>query len=181
MDIITEISGIDSKSRRSAKKAAVEIIRQGSFLYDMIFDKAIGTSGVTAERCAESCARAAVLQPGLTKNKSKPLVRAILANPKGNMRYSLSAILIHTKVSKNDAEKCSAVIKKWLDEEEGRGARACFLETIYALSYASKKIKPLAEELVSEALKSPITSYSARARQIVMRTAKETSKSKSNN
>jgi hypothetical protein len=167
MDIIEEISGISSHSRHSAKLAAQEIANQGQELYDIVFERALLFEGVLSERCAEACARAAAIYPALTQNKADKLTDAITNNPSGNIRYFLSAILAHTNVDKNAAKRNVHVIKKWLDEEKGLGARACYLEAIAKLSTVNPKLKPLAQSLLNEALKSPVPSYSARARVII--------------
>ncbi len=167
MDLITELSGIDSKHRISVKKAAAEIVFQGAGLYDLVFERALSAEGVLAERCAESCARAAREIPSLAQKHKNELVTAIRKNPKGNMRYFLASILINVNPGKKQAKDCARIIHKWLNDEVGKGAKACFLEAIVSLSRNNPDVLPLARKLIAEALKSDVASYSARARVVM--------------
>ncbi len=170
--IIRDLSGLDPKFRQSSKFAAEEIIRGGIDLYDIVFNAAISGDGYDAARCAEACARAAAIKPEIAENSVKKLMAAILKGQDGEIRYYLSVILIYVNVPKKQAKKCAVMLAEWIKEETGRGARAAFLEAIAYLSFIDPELKPLASTLLGEALKSPIPSYAARARQIIMRMGK---------
>ena len=168
-DIITEISGVDSRRSASAKPAAAEILRAGQPLFDIVLDTSFNSDGYLSERCAESCARASIADGSLADKRSDNIIRAVLKNPDGRIRYFLAVMLLSVKAGEKEAYKCACIINEWLKCEESRGAKACFLEAIVKLASCSKKVSPLAEKLMDEALKSPVASYSARARQIIKR------------
>jgi hypothetical protein len=168
-DIITEISGVDSGRRISAKPAAAEILLEGQPLFDIVLETALNSKGYLAERCAEACARASVKNGGMAGKRKGKIIRAVLKNPDGRIRYFLAVMLLSVKTGEKDGFKCARIINEWLKGEESRGAKACFLEAIAKLAAGSKKARPMAERLMDEALKSPVASYSARARQIIKR------------
>jgi hypothetical protein len=170
--LINDLSGLDPKLRQSSKLAAGEIVRGGAELYDIVFKAAISGTGYDAARCAEACARAAAINPEIAKKSAKKLASSIIRGKDGEIRYYLSVILIYVDVAEKQAKKCAFMIATWLKEETGRGARAAFLETIAYLSFIDPELKPLASTLLGDALKSPIPSYAARARQIMMRKGK---------
>jgi|GEM_PF-1531296 hypothetical protein len=168
-DIITEISGIDSRRRISAKPVASEIIRAGQPLFDIVFDTAMNSYGHMPERCAEACARAALANHCFAEKRSGAIVAAILKKPGGRIRYFLAVLAGRLSPCEKDAYKCAHIINEWLHGEKSRGAKAAFLEAIASLSRYSKRLAPMAEKLINEALRSPTASYSARARQIIKR------------
>lgn len=168
-DIITEICGVDSRRRISAKPAAAEIVRAGQPLFDIILGTAFSSRGYLSERCAEACARASVAEKNLAANRGRTITGAILKNPEGRMRYFLAVMLLTVKTGEKTGHKCAMILNEWLKNEQSRGAKACFLEAIVKLASESKKAGPLAEKLMDEALNSPVASYSARARQIIKR------------
>ena len=168
-DIITEISGVDSRRSISAKSAAEEILRAGPPLFDIVLDTALTSKGRLAGRCAEACARASVKDGGLADKRAGKIIRAVLNNPDGRIRYFLAVMLLSVKTGEKEGYKCAGIIYEWLKREQSRGAKACFLEAIVKLASYSKKVRPMAERLMDEALKSPVASYSARARQIIKR------------
>jgi hypothetical protein len=169
-DIISELSGIDSKHRISSKYAAKEILHQGQSLFDFVLDKALWGNGNVAVRCAEACERAARENPALAAKRSKDIISFVMKNPSGNLRYFTAAMLKYAKIPKKQSEKCASMLEKWLCEEKGKGPRACYLETIASLAENNEALVPLASRAIEEALKSPVASFSARARQIVLRT-----------
>ncbi len=166
-DIITELSGIDSKFRMSAKYAGSEIAHSGQMLFDAVLEKALLSSGLAAERCAEACARAARKNPLLVKERQDKIIAAIKNNTYKRIRYFLADMLIYVKPSRKDARECAAIMNKWLEKEEGRGPRAAYLEGITAMADIEPKLRGMAAKLLETALKSPVPSYSARARQII--------------
>jgi len=168
-DIITEISGVDSRRSMSAKPAAAEIVRAGQPMFDIILGTALSSGGYLSERCAEACARASAADKNLAANRGPAITGAILKNPEGRIRYFLAAMLLAVKTGEKNGRKCAMIINGWLKNERSRGAKACFLEAIVKLAADSKKVRPLAEKLMDEALNSPVSSYSARARQIIKR------------
>lgn len=174
-DIISEISGIDSKLRRSAAVAAFEIQNTGSELYNIIFDTGLRSKSFLAARCTEACARAASKDPGLAKARAKQTITAVLNNPEPDVRYYLAVIMINIEVPVKQAKKCALMIHKWMKEENGRGAKAAFLEAIAYLSVIDGSIGPLANDILNEALNSPVPSYAARARQVITRMKKKNS------
>jgi hypothetical protein len=171
-DIITELSGVDSRHRISSKYAAMEILHEGQFLFDVVLDRALHGSGSLAVRCAEACSRAARKNPGLAEKRSKDIISYVLKKPEGDMRYFSAAMLTCVKIPKKQSLKCAALLEKWLFVEKEKGPRACYLETIAALARSNAALWPLASSLIEEALKSPVPSYSARARIIVMKMKK---------
>ena len=175
-DIITELSGMDSRHRISSKYAAREILHSGQFLFDVVLDRALTGTGNVAVRCAEACARAAAENPELAGKRSQNIISFILKNPTGDLRYFTASMLRHVKVSKHQSVKCAVLLEKWLSEEKGKGPRACYLEAVSSLANNNASLKPLAKRLLDEALKSPVPSFSARARQIVMKIRKSSKK-----
>lgn len=176
-DIIAELSGVDSRHRISSKYAAREILVSGQFLFDVVLDKSISEKGNLAVRCAEACAIAADKQPGFAAANSEKIVTFILGKPCKELRYFFSYLLIHAKVAKKDSVKCAKLLKKWINDETGKGPRACYMEAISSLAEGNSALAHLASKLLEEALHSPVPSYSARARQIVMRLKKKSKKS----
>lgn len=168
-DIITEISGIDSRRSISAKPAAAEIVRAGQPLFDIILGTALSSVGYLSERCAEACARASAADKNLAAKRGPTITGAILKNPEGRIRYFLAVMLLTVKTGEKTGHKCAMMLNEWLKNEQSRGAKACFLEAIVKLAADSEKVRPLAEKLMDNALKSPVSSYSARARQIIKR------------
>jgi hypothetical protein len=168
-DIITEISGMDSRRRISAKSAASEIVRAGQPLFDIVFDTAVNSHGHLPERCAEACARAALANSCFAEKRAGEIVVAILKKPEGRIRYFLAVLAGRLAPCEKDAYKCAHIINEWLHGEKSRGAKAAFLEAIAGLYRYSKRLEPMAEKLINEALQSPVPSYSARARQIIKR------------
>lgn len=171
MDIITELSGMDSKYRISSKFAAAEIVRSGQFLFDIVFEKSLA-GGKLGERCAEACARAAREKPEFAQKRAKEIINTILKEPEGNLKYFLCDALINIRVPKAKSIKCAKVIRQWLASEKTKGPKACYLEAIASLAARNPAVVPIADELIEEALKSPVPSYSARARLIVVRLKK---------
>ncbi len=167
MDIITELSGIDSKYRRSAKAAAAEILHQGETLYNMVLDRALSSSGPLADRCAEACSRAARKNPSLAEANMAKIISAIKAKSGKRIRYFLAEALIYMKPSKKQARDCAGIIKDWLEQETGKGPRAAYLEAIAAMAVIEPKLHDMADCLLNEALSSSVASYAARARQIL--------------
>ena len=166
--LIFDLSGMDPKFRQSSKFAALEIANAGAGLFEVVFKAAMSGKGNDAERCAEACARAAGLNPMLAENASSRIIDSLLKCQNSRLKYFLSVMLINVKVPKAKAAKCAAVILKWLKAETGKGPKAAFLEAIAYLALTDEKLKPLASRMLDDALKSPVASYSARARQIIM-------------
>jgi hypothetical protein len=81
-------------------------------------------------------------------------------------------MLRFVKVTKPQSVKCAVLLEKWIDGETGKGPRACYLEAVSALAERNPALAPLASKLIEKALNSPVASFSARARQIVMRRVK---------
>jgi hypothetical protein len=160
---------MDAKFRQSAKQAAAEIARMGPALFAAVLDAALHSKGILSLRCAEACARSLKLEPSLSKDRSSDIISAVLGGPRGEIRYFLSAMLIHTTVTGPAALKCAMTIRRWSNEPASRGAKASYLEAIAHLSSGNKKVKPIAAGMLNAALKSTIPSYSARARQIIMK------------
>jgi hypothetical protein len=200
-DIITELSGMDSRHRISSKYAARELIHSGQFLFNIVLDKALNKplpnqsfhsgsghvrsgSGQASDnnnellriRCAEACARAAEENPALAGKRSKSIISFILKNPEGDLRYFFASMLRFVKIPKIQSSKCAGMLEKWIDEETGKSPRACYLEAISALAEGNPALVPLASRLLEKALNSPVASFSARARQIVMRLKKKEKK-----
>ena len=171
--LIRDLSGMDPKFRQSSKFAAFEIVNGGPGLFDIVLRSALSGGGYEAERCAEACARAAVIKPELAENVSKKIIDSVLLGQSGPIRYYLSVMLINVKVPEAKAGKCARVISGWLKKETGRGAKAAFLEAIAYLAAMDTKLRPFAVKYLNEALKSDVPSYSARARQIIMRMGKK--------
>ncbi|MCE5300140.1 MAG: hypothetical protein LLG37_04605 [Spirochaetia bacterium] len=63
---------------------------------------------------------------------------------------------------------CAKTTGKWLREQNSRGAKACFLEVIAHPADVNHDMMPMAQKFPNESLKSPVPSYSARARVIIM-------------
>jgi len=175
-DIIAELSGMDSSHRISSKYAAREILHSGQFLFDVVLDKALTGTDNAAVRCAKACARAAEENPDFAAKRSKNIISFILKKPSGGLRYFTASMLRHVKVSIHQSAKCAVLLEKWLSEEKGKGPRACYLEAVSSLAENNASLKPLAERLLNEALQSPVPSFSARARQIVLRMLKSSKK-----
>jgi len=169
-DMITELAGIDSRFRISVKYAAAEIIKQGSALYNFVLDRALRQDGLLALRCAEACARASREMREAAKSRSAEIADAVIAGPQEGFDYFLAEILIHCGVKGARAKKCYHIISRWLEEETEKGPKACFLEALYALTEKEKSLRPKIEREIEKALKSPVPSYSARARRILMKT-----------
>ena len=167
--IIKDLSGMDPKFRQSSKYAAMEIKAGGRELYELIFNASLNSTGNGAQRCAEACARAAEMDPSIAEGTGGKVVSAILKNTEGGLRYFLCVQLLYVKIPKAAAQKCAKVIVKWIKKETGKGPKAAFLEAIAHMAGDEPKLEPLAVKLLDEALLSDVPSYSARARQIIMR------------
>jgi hypothetical protein len=175
-DIISELAGMDSRYRISAKFAAREVVRQGQELFDLLLDRAMAGAGLLAERCAEACSRAARENPGLAEARQEDIVKSLLSVPEPRMRLFYCDMLLRLKVKKAQAKKIAALCTGWLSDEEEKGLKVIYLEAIASLARHETSLRPLAEALLEKALKSPVPSYSARARQIIMRAKKNTAR-----